>query len=711
MKLNKLIYLFALGLAACGGGSGGGGLSVTTTMSGKVIDGYIKNAKVCLDLNANLKCDDGLGQEEAPYTVRSGVNGSYSFVYTGTRDVAALHIIAEATADSMDEDDDGKTFAEAGRNAVSLLTPASAPQTITPMSTLVSHQQIMAKEEGKSLSVEQAETRAQLAANIPANVSLVTNDYKDASKGNTDLAVIAKAVTLALADAQASMKDNAEFRAATGSSGKSNTAEAIKQSVASVNSELAKNISSEGKLAVTVAQFKTNTAQVITGNIQDIVKVVATPASTAWEDPGAYIQKGMYILSIKAGNYFGDGKTPESSQYFKGPAPQLGGVKQNSDGTKFYSPDPNWAIKTLGGGYEKTYQWAPDFFLSDRGWVKENNAGISDVTRKDNCFVITTDDRTEEICGKITGWEGKTVEEAGFCTTANKNTFFKTCLNPSLKFPQGAFSNDFSITSVADRYRVWGVDSGPNAVYSYQQTGTTITVNAINHGLSAGSKIILDFKSGAGVDGVYQVASRINADSFTVTATAAASTQGNVVRYYGGWSNYGVNNSAEVTLVNFIKDQMKSTNHNIWMENCSIAGKFVETQSSPAGYAIVWAKGKNTIDQGCVVDTSNDATKYIQSTPVIFETVKGQPIMRMIAPDIYKVQKDEYYGIELIWALVTDSAGVKGVYQGEMQKAAVKRVIESGSKQAIGNRAFVETINSAWGYADLPSSAVFFNNF
>ncbi len=696
-------------LVACGGG-GSGSIS-PITLSGKVIDGYIKNAKVCLDLNANLKCDDGPGQEEAPYTVMSGEKGSYSFVYTGTRDVAALHIIAEATADSMDEDDLGKTFAEANRNAVSLLTPANAPETITPMSTLVSHQQIVAKEEGKSLSLADAESRAKLAANIPANVSLVSNDYKDATKGNTDLAVIAKAVTLSLADAQATIKNNEDFKSASGSSGKSSAAEAIKQSIASVNSDLAKNISADGKLAVSVTQFQNTTAKTISGNIQDIVRVAATPASKAWEDPGAYIQKGMYFLSIQAGAWFGDGKTPESAKRVDGPVPELSGVKQNNAGTKFYSPDVDWSIKTPGGAYEKTYKWSPDFFLSDKGWVKESGTGIADVTRKDNCFLITEDEQIQEVCGKITGWAGKTVEEAGFCTTTTKNTFFKTCANPNLKFPQDAFSNDFSITSVTDRYRMWGVDGGPDAVYAYQQTGTTITVNATNHQVDVGWKIILDFKSGAGVDGVYEVASKINDDTFTVKATTAASTQGNVVRYWGGWNNFGVDFNGDVTLVNFIKEQMKYADNYFSMENCSILGKFVTDAASTSGYAISWSKGKSTANGSCAVDTSNDAKKYSQKTPVIFETVKGQQILRTIASDIYKVEKDEYYGVEPIWAVVTNSAGVKGIYQGETEKAAVKRVIESGSKQAIGNRAFIETINKAWGYADLPSEAALFNNF
>jgi len=52
-KLLLLTAGFAL-LSACGGGENGGGDS---SISGSVIDGYISGAIVCIDNNANGKCD------------------------------------------------------------------------------------------------------------------------------------------------------------------------------------------------------------------------------------------------------------------------------------------------------------------------------------------------------------------------------------------------------------------------------------------------------------------------------------------------------------------------------------------------------------------------------------------------------------------------------------------------------------------------------
>ena len=705
MALSVLSFL-----TACGGGGGGGGAVVTTNFSGKVIDGYIKNAKVCLDLNSNLKCDDGPGGEEAAYTKLSGDGGSYSFTYTGTRDIASLHIIAEATADSMDEDDNGKTFAEANRNPVSLLTPANAPETVSPLTTMVSNQLITAKEEGKTLTTAEAESRVKVAANLPSNMALTGNDYKDSAKGNADTAVIAKAVTLALADTQATIKSNTDFQTAAKDSGKTASTEAIKQATASVISDLSKNMNADGKLAVTAAAFQANVGVTIKGNIQQIVKVAAAPRTDVW-DPANYLKKGIFFLSMQDGEWFGDGKTPEQAIRVSGPMPSVGGVKQSSDGTKL-TDAIDWAIKTLGGAYEKTYEWGPNYYLVDAGWVKETNRKVSSVTQNGNCFTLKDDGyQSQEICGKSKSWAGKTVNEAGFCTTATKNTFFKTCVNPDLKFPDGAISNDFSITSLGDQYEVWGVDQGPNITYNYKQVGTVITITAPNHELYENSDVILDFTSGASIDGAYRVASKIDANTFTVVATNPLTSEGTVLRYWRGWFSAVLSNTKEVTLENYIQHEIaNNTNYGsyFWLESCKVAGQFVTDKSSPSGYSVSWSKGRQDTNGSCSIDNSSDAKKYIQTTQLTISTVKGQKILNSVSPDIYRISKDEYSGIDLIWAVVTNSAGVKGVYNGELEKSSVTRVFESGTKQAIGNRSFIETINKAWGYAELPSDASFF---
>ena len=65
-SLSALSLLTAMLIAACGGG---GTTSSPTTLAGKVIDGYITGATVCLDVNSNNTCDAG------EPTARRGVPG------------------------------------------------------------------------------------------------------------------------------------------------------------------------------------------------------------------------------------------------------------------------------------------------------------------------------------------------------------------------------------------------------------------------------------------------------------------------------------------------------------------------------------------------------------------------------------------------------------------------------------------------------------
>jgi hypothetical protein len=63
---------------------------------------------------------------------------------------------------------------------------------------------------------------------------------------------------------------------------------------------------------------------------------------------------------------------------------------------------------------------------------------------------------------------------------------------------------------------------------TYSQSGsTTITITINNHGLSNGAAITLDFTSGTATDGTFTI-SGVTTNTFTVIATAAATTSGDV---------------------------------------------------------------------------------------------------------------------------------------------------------------------------------------
>jgi len=156
MFTKKLVVAasVALAMAGCGGG-GGDSSEPTTSVSGKLVDGYLAGATVCVDVNANGKCDAG----EASATTNASGAFTISGVKTSVATSAAL--VAEVPSTATDAD----TSAAVGSGFV-LSTPAGKT-VISPLTTLV--QQRIQKTSG--LTVSAAVTEVQTA--VP---SLATTD-------------------------------------------------------------------------------------------------------------------------------------------------------------------------------------------------------------------------------------------------------------------------------------------------------------------------------------------------------------------------------------------------------------------------------------------------------------------------------------------------------------------------------------------------------
>ncbi len=145
-KLRKIGLAIAgtatLTLAGCGGG--GGGSSTTplapTALTGKVfINLAIKNALVCMDLNANNVCDTG-----EPTSAMTDVAGAYSLTYdpavVTAAQVAAAPMIAQITpgtpAAGASVDAEDPTIGVA-QKPYTLSAPAGKAAQINPLTTLV----------------------------------------------------------------------------------------------------------------------------------------------------------------------------------------------------------------------------------------------------------------------------------------------------------------------------------------------------------------------------------------------------------------------------------------------------------------------------------------------------------------------------------------------------------------------------------------------
>lgn len=93
------------------------------------------------------------------------------------------------------------------------------------------------------------------------------------------------------------------------------------------------------------------------------------------------------------------------------------------------------------------------------------------------------------------------------------------------------FNSGFGSVATAYGCRAWVNFNGTantNLTGTYSQSGTTVTVTATAHGLTAGNLVYSDITTGTAVDGTYTVVTVTDANTFTYTAGTSLTTSGNI---------------------------------------------------------------------------------------------------------------------------------------------------------------------------------------
>jgi hypothetical protein len=203
LKLLILMAFICTGIISCGGGSGAGGgnLTVSTTLGGKVIDGYISGATVCLDLNSNNQCD--LGEP----STQSGSDGSYTLNYSGS--VVGLQIVSVVPKGAVDSDLGVINI------PYNLLAPVPTDSStykdthVTPLTTLVAT--TISQAGGQTaLTPKEANDKLVATLGLPTSTSL-SSDYK--ANSNSSLGQVATFTAAAIAQVSNNLSGNTAIAA------------------------------------------------------------------------------------------------------------------------------------------------------------------------------------------------------------------------------------------------------------------------------------------------------------------------------------------------------------------------------------------------------------------------------------------------------------------------------------------------------------------
>jgi hypothetical protein len=449
------------GLGACGGSGGsttsssssinnssGSSSSVAVTplsLTGKVIDGYIGGAKVCLDLNSNLLCDSG----EPSTTTKS--DGSYSLSYSGSIDGVQVLAVVPVGATDSDLGIISSTY--------SLLTPAesvaSGRGAITPLTTLVS---IEARESGKTIA--EAEQSVIANNNLPVT-SLIGYDFKAVNNDTNDkMAKVAQVTAAAIAEVSKQIKSNTTDLS---------EGEVAKAAISQVKSAVLPQIlTTSGEALLTVvngddqediaAKVRSCIGTTITGNIQNIV-AQTNSGDPLFLDMRQALGGGIVGARLSSGDYIDDngqrvnGSWGGYTNALRGHYLHVDPVTGKTDDIDKVLVNSKWYTR-----YDDSLEHAI-FIEGSNEWVTEpeQNGLPSNVSFSGNCLLIpayigATEGR--KICGVKKDFSGKLMSEVikNFCKDGNLIPI--TNCDLQAKFPNDSYAADLTFTTTKDIYEI-----------------------------------------------------------------------------------------------------------------------------------------------------------------------------------------------------------------------------------------------------------------
>jgi hypothetical protein len=423
-----LASLAAAALVACGGGGGAGG---PQTLTGLVIDGYIENALVCLDLNNNLVCD--VSEPQA----KTDKEGRYTLEYSGS--IAGVVVLAVVGVDATDSDL-GKI-----EKPFNLFTPAERPEVITPLTTMVATEKIT-----RGLTLDEAESSVRATLNMSSSQKVLGYDFVAANDAKT--LEVAQIITASMAAV------NDQLNATS-----LNPRQIALATVREVTTSVVPNvISSDGSSRIQVAanssqadllsQVESSTR--VEGRIQQIVAGSAIDSKVVSIEQ--VFKDGFVVASNDSGDYIDE--NGQRVGFYSGYNNKLDVeyivLNENKNEKPISSIRKVWL--------EEKSSWFHRFSHDDdkNSWIFINGKWES-VPEAD--LLDRTDLRFDRNCMVVPFKPGADLAER-FCITEKDvsgqlvSTYLKLADNvsPSTKFPSGSKGYDLTFSGDEDMYEIWG---------------------------------------------------------------------------------------------------------------------------------------------------------------------------------------------------------------------------------------------------------------
>lgn len=509
--LNKSVLLSLLlpvYLSGCGGGAAAlseiidewnelqdrvDALEPGSGPNGKVIDGYINDAKVCIDINGNFQCDSYPESDprHEPTSFSSGF-GDYSIRDPQKRDLSGYMVVVEVPegAEDLEEGPILNAFTLAAPYAPDL--EVGKPTNVTPLTTLVSLEVANNNDTSKTFEQKLTEGKATVTQLTGFDSVLGVDHIADRSKA--DMAEVARALTVALASMQSTFITEGlkDVDLATDAERVSLLKrESLNQAVTHVKERVIPSVVADGKIVGDIDQVITEVK--VSATNAALEKVQQIIAGTTLGEPGAVdmkevLESGDFVLvqvddqdvsyaDGRCGNPFGDRITFQSVKKKAGTddytSSTLVWIDSLLDGDKtslltretwakgcFESPEDallvggEWAVKVSIDSAIEQKKSIGDFVTYDKNCIGVNTAtsvnGNETLIEK-YCLV------QRDVGGKPISSVFKSSSELWNCDYSGK------CTAPNnINFKDGAQAYELQISVNKDFYVLDCCSPGPN---------------------------------------------------------------------------------------------------------------------------------------------------------------------------------------------------------------------------------------------------------
>lgn len=429
MKHTALL-ISALSLVACGGGSGSSNSSTSsspsapTTVTGKVIDGYIVGATVCLDVNSNNVCDAG-----EPQSV-STAGGAYSFQYVG--DASQMHVIAQIPVGAVDEDTGPVT------QPYTMAAPVAHAEAITPLSTLVTS---AIQESKNQISVGEAESSVK--ASLGMAKPILNYDYKAASDKKT--AEVAQVTATAIAQATETLKSSTEIKAVGLTSG-----DISKKAVEQVKAAVLPQVVTNGETKATISEVKVETIAQVSGKIENIVSETKSGDGNVVNLAEGF-KNGIMGFELATGDYINEMKQRVDG-YWTGYKNAIKAFSIKFDINNLPSQDPEYQRVLVDNKWFELYEDGEDWTFDGTNWVIANDqigSASAKPTIKGNCITSPKNSAgtvSDVICAVEKDVSGMKMVDIfpKICIDSSSGKTIDGC-NPNALFPTNSKGYDLTM--------------------------------------------------------------------------------------------------------------------------------------------------------------------------------------------------------------------------------------------------------------------------